>query len=127
MKMMDKYNENARPAIITELESYNNSFDKEITHHVTRTWGGTYFVRVLAIMCLLESRLKEKVYIYGDIIKQDCESAVKMANQYLKEPIEIPARCDYNRLYEIVKTIDISEEENNAEYYGMKKITNVKD
>ena len=106
-----KYNENARPAIITELESYNNSFDKEITHHVTRTWGGTYFVRVLAIMCLLESRLKEKVYIYGDIIKQDCESAVKMANQYLKEPIEIPARCDYNRLYEIVKTIDISEEE----------------
>ena len=58
-----------------------------------------------------KSRLKEKIFISGEVDKKDCETAVRIVNKYLKEPIEIPARCDFNRLYEIVKTIDIPEEE----------------
>ena len=106
-----KYNKNAGPAILTLLNSYDYKlYEKEIKNHTTRTWGVPYFFRLLAILCLLENRLKEKVYIYGDMTKEDCEHAIKIANQYLKEPIGLPARCDYNRLYEIIKTIDISEE-----------------
>lgn len=55
--------------------------------------------------------LKDKMFISGDIYTQECEDAVGFVNQYLKKAIEVPARCNFNRLYEIVKTIDISEEE----------------
>ena len=57
----------------------------------------------------MESRLKEKIYIRGEVDKKDCETAVKIVNKYLKEPIGLPARCDFNRLYEIVKKTGISD------------------
>ncbi len=110
-----KYNKDAGPAILREIDSYTNvsskPYENQTNYHVTDHCKGFYFIRLLAILCLMESRLKEKVFIYGDVNKRDCETAVELANKHLKEPIELPARCDYNRLYEIVKTIDIPEEE----------------
>lgn len=109
-----KYNKNAGPAILLEIDSYGHGtsglYEDQIRTKSLKTFRGYYFIRILAILCLLESRLKEKIYIYGDINKSDCEFAVELANKHLKEPIERPARCDCNRLYEIVKTIDISDE-----------------
>lgn len=110
-----EYNKNAGPAIICELEStaktiYSN-IDEQIDIRGKKIYGGAYFIRLMAILCFIESKLKEKIYIYGDINKQACEDAVKLANKFLKEPIELPARCDCNRLYEIVKNIEIPEEE----------------
>ena len=59
----------------------------------------------------MESMLKEKMFISSDIYKRECENAIAYVNQYLKKPIALPARCDFNRLFEIVKTIYIPEEE----------------
>ena len=110
-----KYNKDAGPAILRMIDYYTNvsskSYENQTDYDVTEHCAGLYAIRLLAILCLMESRLKEKVFTYGDISKSSCETAVELANKYLKEPIELPARCDYNRLYEIVKTIDIPEEE----------------
>lgn len=106
-----KYNKDAGPAILGKIDSYTNvsfkPYEKQVGYYGTDHCAGFYFIRLLAILCLMESRLKEKIFIYGDICKSDCETAVELANKYLKEPIELPARCDYKRLYEIVKSIDI--------------------
>ena len=110
-----KYNENAGPAILGELDSFANITYRNFTKHIdTRYYEchrGTYFVRLLAILCFMESELHEKIYINGDIDKKCCESAVNIVNRYLKKPVELPARFDLSKLYEIVKTIDIPEEE----------------
>lgn len=110
-----KYNKDAGPAILRKIDSYTNvnskPYENQTDYDVTDHCKGFYGIRLLAILCLMESRLKEKVFIYGDISKSSCETAVELANKHLKEPIGLPARCDYNRLYEIVKTIDIPEEE----------------
>ena len=110
---MKKYNENAGPAILAEIDytnSINGDYEDQIRTRDIKIWGGAYFIRLLAILCFMESKLKEKMYIYGDINKGNCENAIKFANDYLEKPIELPARCDYNKLYDIVKTLDISEE-----------------
>ena len=110
-----KYNKDAGPAILGQIDSYTNlsskPYEDQTNYRVTDHCKGFYGIRLLAILCLMESRLKEKVFIDGNFSKSSCETAVELANKYLKEPIELPARCDYNRLYEIVKTIDIPEEE----------------
>lgn len=110
-----KFNKDAGPAILRKIDTYTNvsfkPYENQVDYDVTDHCTGFYFIRLLAILCLMESRLKEKIFIYGSISKSDCETAVELANKHLKEPIGLPARCDYNRLYEIVKTIDIPEEE----------------
>ncbi len=110
-----EYDENAGPAILAKIESYTNinskDFENQTDTRYLRTWRGTYFVRLLAILCFMESKLHEKIFIYGDFDKKSCENAVKLVNKHLKKPIELPARCNLNKLYEIVKTIDIPEEE----------------
>ncbi len=111
----NKYNENAGPAILRCIDSYTNlnseCLKNQTNYDYCEIWGGNYYIKVLAILCLLEGRLKEKVFIYGEVGKEDFEAAVRIANRYLKEPIEVSARCDYKRMYEIVKTIDIPDEE----------------
>ena len=110
-----KYNESAGPAILGYMDSYtdesSNHFENQTRKRGFRICGGAYFFRLLAILCFMESKLKEKIFIYGKIDIHRCEKAVKLANSFLKEPIELPARCDCNRLYEIVKTLEITEVE----------------
>lgn len=109
------YNENAGPAILGNIDSYthvdSNPYEDQTQDRYIRIYRGTYYIRLLAILCFMESMLKEKMFISGDIYKRECEEAIAYVNQYLKKPIELPARCDFSRLYEIVKTIDIPEEE----------------
>ncbi len=102
-----KYNKNAVPAILSEFKFYNN--DNQVRNRAIKTYRGTYYIRLLALLCFMESRLKEKIFIRGEVDKKDCETAVKIVNKYLKEPIGLPARCDFNRLYEIVKKTGISD------------------
>ena len=110
-----EYNENAGPGILGKIDSYTHvnskPYENQTSNRTIRIYRGTYYIRILAILCFMESMLKDKMFISGDIYTQECEDAVGFVNQYLKKAIEVPARCNFNRLYEIVKTIDISEEE----------------
>lgn len=73
-----------------------------------KTQGEDYHIYLLAIAALLETRLKEKVFVYGDITKGQYKAAVEIANQYLKEPIDLPDSCDIERFCERVCKLPLS-------------------
>ncbi len=110
-----EYNENAGPGILGKIDSYTHvnsePYENQTRNRTIRIYRGTYYIRILAILCYMESLLKDKMFISGDIYTQECEDAIGFVNQYVKRAIEVPARCNFNRLYEIVKKIDIPEEE----------------
>lgn len=112
-RKIDYYDKNAGPGILGDIDSYididSDTFEKQTSGRSMKIWGGSYFLRLLALLCFMESKLKDKIFIYGNFNRQNCESAVELVNKYLKEPIELPARCDPERLYGIVRTIDISD------------------
>lgn len=76
-----------------------------------KTQGEPYHIYLLAIACLIESRLGNKAFVYGDITRAQCEKAVKLANRYLAEPIQMPARCDMDCFWKRVSELPFSEEE----------------
>lgn len=76
-----------------------------------KTQGKPYHMYLLAIACMIESRLGSKAFVYGGITKGQCVKAVSMANSILDKPIEIPSSCDLERLMVRVDTMPISEKE----------------
>ena len=72
-----------------------------------KTQGEPYHMYLLAVACLLESRLGRKAAVYGDITKGQCRKAVEMANRYLEEPVKLPVRCDMVRFYERVRELPL--------------------
>lgn len=89
--------------------------DEKVSHTYSlwdaKTQGEPYHMYLLAIACLIEDRLGEKAFVYGDITLGQCRKAVKMANQYLNKPIELPARCDPERFYARVQKLPLKETE----------------
>ena len=76
-----------------------------------KTQGEPYHMYLLAIACLIEERLGEKAFVYGDITFGQCRKAVEMANFYLKKSIRIPARCEVDRLYGRIQKLPLEEPE----------------
>ena len=112
---IDNYDENAAPAILEQLHLSTDVRSKicenQIKKRCLRIFRDTYYIKLLAILCFMESKLKEKIFIHGDFDIQDCEKAVKIINNNLDDQIELPARCCFTRLFSIVRKIDISDEE----------------
>lgn len=74
-----------------------------------KTQGEPYHMYLLAIACLIESRLGRKAFVYGDITKGQCERAVRMANEHLDAKIHTPDCCDKDRLYARINDLLITE------------------
>lgn len=89
-----------------------------------KTQGEPYHMYLLAIACLVETRLGEKAFVYGDITRGQCKKAVEMANKYLEEPIDIPDRCDMERFYKRVSNLQLDRKDQfvifNSFYLGTK-------
>ena len=68
-----------------------------------KSQGRPYHMYLLAVACLIESRLGRKAYVYGDITKGQCEKAVRMANEHLSKRIHTPDQCDLNRLFDRIE------------------------
>lgn len=118
-KLVDdrKLNPSAGDAMMEALPAYMN-YDSEDerfcqTYSISggKTQGRTYHMYLLAVACLIEARLGEKAFVYGDITRGQCRKAVEMANKYLEKPIEIPARCEAERLYRRIKKLPFDEME----------------
>lgn len=80
-----KYNKNAVPAILSEFKSYNN--DNQVRNRAIKTYRGTYYIRLLALLCYMESRLKEKIFIRGDELSKYFGNQIDVKN-FLKEEIK---------------------------------------
>lgn len=74
-----------------------------------KTQGAPYHMYLLAIACLIESRLGKNAFVHGDITRGQCKKAVEMANAVLMNPIDVPDRCDLERLWKRVTELPISE------------------
>lgn len=103
----------AGDAMLGILPSYlEYDWDHPLSSHIYRIWGNKsqgepYHMYLLAIACLIEARLGNKAFVYGDITRGQCKKAVELANEHLINPIEVPDRCDMERLWKRVSALPI--------------------
>lgn len=113
----EDYDPEAGDAIWGQVPIYLNydwqdtRFDGVRSMWGNKTQGESYHIYLLAIACLIQARLGEKAYIYGDITRGQCKRAVEMANWYLKTPIEMPDQCNLDRLYQRLSKLDLPDHE----------------
>ena len=99
------------------LPAYSDfSFEDERCDKVIELWGNKtqaepYHFYLLAVACMLEQELPGKVAIYGDITRGQCKRAAQIASDLLGEEIELPDRCDLQRLYRRVREMPLQEGE----------------
>ena len=84
-----------------------------------KTQGEPYHMYLLSIACLIEDRLGDKAFVYGDITRGQCRKAVEMANEYLDMPIDIPDRCDMGRFAKRVEKLPLNESERLAVFENL--------
>ena len=84
-----------------------------------KTQGEPYHLYLLAVACLIESRLGRKALVHGDITKGQCERAVSMANGVLKREIHAPDRCDKDRLRVRIDELPLTEVEKLQLFVGL--------
>lgn len=107
----------AGDALLGALPAYSKlEWDDPRCSHTYDIWGAKtqgepYHMYLLAIACLIEARLGEKAFVYGDITRGQCRKAVELANKHLVKPIDVPDRCDMERFYRRVTKLQLSEEE----------------
>ncbi len=111
----EKIDREAQDAMMGALPTYmdydwkDKRFGRTYSLWGAKTQGKPYHMYLLSIACLMEDRLGEKAFVYGDITQGQCRKAVEMANRYLKQPIQVPARCDVDRLYRRIQRLPIEE------------------
>lgn len=107
----------AGDALLGVLPAYlDYDWKDDLCSHTYNEWGGKtqgepYHLYLLAIACLIESRLGKKAFVYGDITRGQCIRAVEMANEFLDEPVDIPDRCSMERFFARVSDLPMIEEE----------------
>lgn len=110
----NEVNSCAGDAMLGAVAWYLGEETDERSSNIYDIWGGKtqgepYHIYLLAIACLIEDRLRNKAYVYGDITSGQCRKAVEIANEYLDEKIEIPDRCVLERLFKRVQGLEINE------------------
>lgn len=122
--------ENAGDAILGACPAYlDYAWDDPRFQHTYSIWGDKtqgepYHLYLLAIACLIEARLGTKAFIYGDITRGQCKRAVEIANKFLENKIDMPDRCNVERLIKRINALSFSEVEKvelfNCFYLGNK-------
>lgn len=111
----DEVRPDAGDALMAAIPAYmnydweNSRFNQCYGLWGDKTQGEPYHMYLLAIACLIEARLGEKAFVYGDITRGQCRRAVEMANQVLDTPIDIPDRCDMERFAKRVAKLPLEE------------------
>lgn len=110
----NKAEPDAGDAMLQAISVYINfDLEDERFHHTYNIWGNKtqgepYHIYLLAVAALIEARLGTKAFTYGDITRGQFKKAVEIANKYLNEPIDIPDRCDIERLLMRIKKLPLS-------------------
>ena len=122
----DDFEEDAPDALLESAPQYLADYDwndSRFNHNYSlwgaKTQGEPYHMYLLAIACMIESRLGQKAYVFGDITKGQCERAVRMANEHLDQKICTPDRCDKDRLLARISNLAFTEIEKLHLFTGM--------
>ena len=104
-------------AILGAIPLYNDFEEDDIgddqVYHLwgNKTQGKPYHMYLLAIACMMESRLGKKAFVAGDITRGQCRKAVALANEYLEKPIDMPERCDMEQLHKRISKLSFGPKE----------------
>lgn len=115
----------AGDALLGVLPAYlDYDWQDDLCSHTYSKWGNKtqgepYHLYLLAIACLIESRLGKKAFVYGDITRGQCIRAVEMANEFLDKPIQVPDRCSMERFFARVSDLPLAEEEKMAVFISL--------
>lgn len=119
------YEADAPDAMFASVPEHVQEYDwnDERFHHCHFLWGNKtqgepYHMYLLAIACMVASRLGRKAYVYGDITKGQCERAVRMANEYLDHGIGTPDQCDVDRLFARINDMPLAQSEKTSLLVG---------
>jgi hypothetical protein len=98
--------------ILHEPWPYISDSNYENPYNSYSMWGGKIsgsetYEALFAIAFLIEDRLREKAFVYEDVDIRFCKEAIERANQYLEKPIQMPIRCDANRLAKRIHKLPI--------------------
>lgn len=122
----EQYDEGAPDAMLASVPDYvsgysweDERFNQNYSLWGAKTQGEPYHMYLLAIACLIESRLGRKAYVYGDITKGQCERAVRIANEHLDQAIHTPDRCDTERLFARIDDFPLTETEKLQLFIGL--------
>lgn len=112
----DEYEAEAPDAMLAMVPAHLDGYDwkdDRFSHSYSlwgsKTQGEPYHMYLLAIACLIVSRLGRKACVYGDITKGQCDRAVRMANEYLDCKIDTPDQCDMDRLFLRIDDLPLAE------------------
>lgn len=84
-----------------------------------KTQGEDSHIYLLAIGCLICHRFPDAAHIWGDISAGQCRRAVRWANQFLPQPIDVPTTADMHRLLPRLLRAGIPEEELLRTFYSL--------
>lgn len=113
----EDYEADAGDALLGAVPAYTSfKWEDDRFAHTYHLWGNKsqgepYHMYLLAVACLLEYRLGNKVFIYGDITRGQCKKAVEIANKILEDKIDIPDRCYPKKLFHRIKDLNFTEAE----------------
>lgn len=113
----EEFDINAGDAILGAIPLYNDFEEDDIgddqVYHLwgNKTQGKPYHMYLLAIACMVESRLGKKAFVAGDITRGQCRKAVALANEYLEKPIDMPERCDMEQLHKRISKLSFGPKE----------------
>lgn len=130
-KLVDKngVQPDAGDAIMNRLPSFidcdpeASKFNQVYNLWESKTQGESYHIYLLGIACLIEARLGNKAFVYGNITRGQCRKAVKIINEYLEEPIDMPDSCYMDRLANRISALPISESDQIRVFIGLYKGT----
>ncbi|MBQ2553256.1 MAG: hypothetical protein II563_10485 [Treponema sp.] len=90
------------------IVDFKNPYVKNVQYFWgSKTQGEPYHTALLAIGCLLDSRLNGETICSSDITYGQCECAIEKANKILKKKIGMPLRCRMEDLYKRVRQLPI--------------------
>ena len=99
------------------LAQYGIPYTKRVFEN--KTQGEDSHIYLLAIACLICHRFSYAATVYGDISAGQCRKAVRWANQFLEEPIEVPVNAQASCLLSRIEKMGYSELETMKWFYQL--------
>lgn len=108
---------NIQDAMMSKLYDYleHDEWEK-VSKSIHRLWHGKtqgepHHISLLAVGALVEARLGKRAFVSGDITIGQCRKAVRLANEWLAEPIDLPVSCCLDKLYERIADYPLTQVE----------------
>lgn len=108
---LNAYDCNGRDPLVAYMENFRHRDPKNSCYNFWdgKTQGEPQHITLLTVGVMMQSRLKNKAFVYGDVTRGQCKLATELANEILDEKVELPEQCVLERLYKRVSRLPIDD------------------